>query len=40
MKIILEIHFFSTLRKIIVGGFVNHLIKNCGLILIWAYFAG
>ena len=28
IKIILEIIFFSTLRKITVGGFVNHLIKK------------
>ena len=32
-KIILEIkfYFFSTVRKITVGGFVNQLIKNSGL---------
>ena len=33
MQIILEIIFlfFPTLGKITVGGFVNQLIKNCGL---------
>ena len=35
MKIILEIKFYfiSTFRKITVGGFVNQLIKNAGLII-------
>ena len=32
IKIFLEIFFFSTLRKITVGGFVNQLIKNSGII--------